>query len=908
MPMPAVPPPPPPSPSPPIPDGALLILTTGPNSCSITNDGACWTDGPGDYSNNAFCVARAVEDVYVTARQYDVEALWDYVIVDGLRYNQNTGPRGPQQQFIKKGAVLAFNSDFSGTRSGFTICASISGPPMPPPSPPALPPPPAPPKAPLGQRWQIVSGGLYCHLINLGTCITDGDDDYGSNERCEFRSLVDQYVTALHYDVEACCDFLSAGTTAFKGSPNGPKNFFLAAGSTMVWRADAGLNRGGFTVCGTSAEFNAYPPPSPSPPPPSPKPPPWPPGQAPPTIFYSIDYGSCGTNHVHNLEECERAATILAFSDNSAEDDGQTAVNYDPPGCYYEANALKYNEGLTNTGPCTKLDVCICRGFGPPSTPPSLPKPPPPPPSPSPPPPRISPAPPATGNAHFHMIHGSPACQIVPAEAGTPYAWCVTDGFGDYGNNERCTWMATVDIYVTATEYVVENFFDYLAIGHEEYHITGHGPEHVLVRAGQTMSWHSDAPWLDSGVADGFNLCSSLTAPPPSPPTSPPFPPGAAPPATFHIQTTGRCPSPVTSKALCTQGGRLLANQVSLSGYIVVEDDNQPNGVTYDPPFCYVENGNLKFNAGANIGPCTSGDVCICIGALPPPPPPPFPLPPPPSPAPPPPSPTPASPLLSPPAATVALPALKLTATVAGTVDTFNKSAYALNLARLVAVPASDISVSVSAARLRQLLPARRLQGGSSGSLLVVAEIIANPSGDLTADQVASQLEQTLAAQTPESLTTALAVEVKSFTKERVVVNVYAPPPAPGGGQALLTPDALAAQTAGGSPPSSGGSPTAGIVVGAIVGTAVFLGLVAFAYAKLCKRFKSGPRLTTVVTTIQNPIMGSTGLEVVDLTAISSTSMSAEGGFADISPSTSGKVEMSETRQAAPDYMDTEHV
>ena len=45
---------------------------------------------------------------------------------------------------------------------------------------------------------------------------------------------------------------------------------------------------------------------------------------------------------------------------------------------------------------------------------------------------------------------------------------------------------------------------------------------------------------------------------------------------------------------------------------ITVEDDDQ-NGVDYDPPFCYFERGSLKFNnLGTNTGPCTTADQCLC--------------------------------------------------------------------------------------------------------------------------------------------------------------------------------------------------------------------------------------------------------------------------------------------------------
>ena len=50
-------------------------------------------------------------------------------------------------------------------------------------------------------------------------------------------------------------------------------------------------------------------------------------------------------------------------------------------------------------------------------------------------------------------------------------------------------------------------------------------------------------------------------------------------------------------------------------------DDGQ-NARSFDPPYCYFEGGNLKFNSGGgNTGLCTSTDVCVCkTGACCPPP------------------------------------------------------------------------------------------------------------------------------------------------------------------------------------------------------------------------------------------------------------------------------------------------
>ena len=42
--------------------------------------------------------------------------------------------------------------------------------------------------------------------------------------------------------------------------------------------------------------------------------------------------------------------------------------------------------------------------------------------------------------------------------------------------------------------------------------------------------------------------------------------------------------------------------------------DNQPYGVSYDPPGCYYEDGWFKFNAGNNTGTCSQSDICLCAG------------------------------------------------------------------------------------------------------------------------------------------------------------------------------------------------------------------------------------------------------------------------------------------------------
>ena len=73
-------------------------------------------------------------------------------------------------------------------------------------------------------------------------------------------------------------------------------------------------------------------------------------------------------------------------------------------------------------------------------------------------------------------------------------------------------------------------------------------------------------------------------------------------------QATGSCAWNITSPAECSE-------QAQLMGFhdVTATDDGQTS-VSFDPPWCYYEDGSLKFNAGSNTGICTLGDICLCKG------------------------------------------------------------------------------------------------------------------------------------------------------------------------------------------------------------------------------------------------------------------------------------------------------
>ena len=204
--------------------------------------------------------------------------------------------------------------------------------------------------------------------------------------------MVDIFVTASYYSVEACCDYLTIGNRQYRGSDNGPFNVVMAAGTTAQWRSDGSVVSGGFNICASLTQRTG-----PPPPPPSPSPPPLPP--ATPGSWWTVLSGG---------------------------------------------NFASFN---------------------------------------------------AVGNAQ-----------------------CITDGFGRYGNNERCVIAANRDMYASALNYTVESCCDYITIGNTQYRGLNR-PFNVFMRRGSTLSWRSDG----SISYGGFDICAyetMLPGPPPPRPTA----------------------------------------------------------------------------------------------------------------------------------------------------------------------------------------------------------------------------------------------------------------------------------------------------------------------------------------------------------------------------------------------------
>ena len=93
----------------------------------------------------------------------------------------------------------------------------------------------------------------------------------GNDERCVIQAVTNVYASASQYAVEFCCDYLTIGSTQYKGQASAPFNVYMAAGTTALWTSDYSVTSGGFTLCATRSPL-PYPAPSmpPAPPPPFP--------------------------------------------------------------------------------------------------------------------------------------------------------------------------------------------------------------------------------------------------------------------------------------------------------------------------------------------------------------------------------------------------------------------------------------------------------------------------------------------------------------------------------------------------------------------------------------------------------------------------------------------------------------
>ena len=82
---------------------------------------------------------------------------------------------------------------------------------------------------------------------------------------------------------------------------------------------------------------------------------------------------------------------------------------------------------------------------------------------------------------------------------------CVSDGSGNYGNNQFCRFEATVALQATTTFFSTERYYDQITVLGQQYSGTS-GFTDLALAAGDGIEFRSDY----SVTAGGFEICGSL--------------------------------------------------------------------------------------------------------------------------------------------------------------------------------------------------------------------------------------------------------------------------------------------------------------------------------------------------------------------------------------------------------------
>jgi hypothetical protein len=302
--------------------------------------------------------------------------------------------------------------------------------------------------------------------------------------------------------------------------------------------------------------------------------------------------------------DCAKAAAAIRLSDRSVSDDRQNGVSYDPKGCYYESNSLKYNSRNTNRGSCTTYDKCLCKT----ATPVAWPK------------------------MSLQHCAGSKAVSTGYSSKASAQAACAKNskcsGIYDPSCDARGTWYQcnyskylrssyscvykkTPTAVLPAPVYKLQtsgrctnpitssascaaaakqlNLSDKTVSDDGQHYGVSYDPKGCYF---ENRSLKYNSKHKNTGACTTSDQClCAISAP-----------------KKYTLQTQGRCRYPIISSASCAAA----AKELNLSDK-TVSDDGQHYGVSYDPKGCYFENRSLKYNSKhKNTGACTTSDQCLC--------------------------------------------------------------------------------------------------------------------------------------------------------------------------------------------------------------------------------------------------------------------------------------------------------
>ena len=255
------------SPEPPTTNDAFLVVS-GEEFCQLVNDGQCVTSGIGVYGNNEACVIELQRSGRVSSTEFDTERCCDHVTINGTQFSGTTGPDGFA---VTPSSTIRWSSDYSVSRTGWTICCSAPAPSvaptMSPTSPTATPttavptvsptvaptsPTAAPTTtAPTNNFFLVVSGEEFCQLVNNGQCIeviTDSVGVYGNNEACVIELQRTGRVSSTEFNTQSGYDHVTIDGAQFSGT-TGPDGFAVTPSSTLRWSSNNLFTRTGWTIC-----------------------------------------------------------------------------------------------------------------------------------------------------------------------------------------------------------------------------------------------------------------------------------------------------------------------------------------------------------------------------------------------------------------------------------------------------------------------------------------------------------------------------------------------------------------------------------------------------------------------------------------------------------------------------------
>merc|ERR1712037_688206 len=229
--------------------------------CHIVNSNRCVSDGEGNYAHSESCTFKALRPFLLTTLLYQVERGHDYLTVDGVKYDSGNAPA--QGIRIRRGAVVTWTSDYSVSYAGFKVCATgegttIGNVPMESTmstssalstKPPRSTRPPTGPTTTGDGFWEVIDGGMYCHIVHSRRCVSDGEGNYAHRASCTFKALRSLLLTTLLYQVERGHDYLTVDGVKYDSGKAPAQGLRVCVGAVVTWTSDYSVSYAGFKIC-----------------------------------------------------------------------------------------------------------------------------------------------------------------------------------------------------------------------------------------------------------------------------------------------------------------------------------------------------------------------------------------------------------------------------------------------------------------------------------------------------------------------------------------------------------------------------------------------------------------------------------------------------------------------------------